>query len=119
MPKKLKKLSVKIEEGICSVVVTISVPIQLVSRCFLMILPLPTPRALAAVTYSLSFKVSTWLLTILAMPTQYSRANTIKILIRFSPTTLTQLKPGTSFKLSRGAFNANFNSTISRISGTV
>ena len=38
------------EEGICSVVVTIKVPIQLVSRCFLMIRPSLAPRALAAIT---------------------------------------------------------------------
>ena len=50
-PKKLKKLSVKIEDGICKVVVTIKVPIQFVSKCFLIILPLFAPSALAAVTY--------------------------------------------------------------------
>jgi len=37
-PRKLKKLSVKIEDGICRVVVTINVPMQLVRRCFLIIL---------------------------------------------------------------------------------
>ena len=49
IPKKLKKLSVKIEDGICKVVVTIKVPIQLVNKWFLIILPLLTPKALAAV----------------------------------------------------------------------
>ena len=43
-PKKLRKLSVNIEEGICSVVVTIRVPTQLVNRCFLIILHRKLPR---------------------------------------------------------------------------
>ena len=119
MPRKLKKLSVKMEEGICNVVVTISVPIQFVSKCFLMILPLLTPKALAAVTYSLSFNISTWLRTIRAIPTQYRRANTTKILIRFSPTVFTHPKPGTFTNEARGAFNAKESKTISRMSGTV
>lgn len=69
-PRKLKKLSVKMEEGICSVVVTIKVPIQFVNRCFLMILPFFAPSALAAVTYSLSLSIRIWLRTIRAIPTQ-------------------------------------------------
>ena len=93
-PRKLRKLSVKIDDGICSVVVTISVPIQFVSRCFLIILAEDAPSALAAVTYSLSFSIRIWLRTIRAIPTQYKRANTMKILIRFSPTTEIHPKPG-------------------------
>jgi hypothetical protein len=71
------------------------------------------------VTYSLSLSISTWLLTILAIPTQYKRANTMKILMRFFPTIPTQLKPGTSFRVSRGAFSAKDRRTIKRISGMV
>ena len=38
-PRKLKKLSVKMEAGICKVVVTIKVPMQFVSRCLRMTRP--------------------------------------------------------------------------------
>jgi hypothetical protein len=55
-PRKLRKLSVKMEDGICRVVVTMRVPMQLVSRCFLMMRPLEAPSARAAVTYSLCFR---------------------------------------------------------------
>ena len=47
------------------------------------------------------------------------RANTTKILIRFSPTTPTQEKPGTFFRPSNGALSAKDKSTIKRISGIV
>ena len=58
------------EDGICKVVVTISVPMQFVSRCFLIILEPLAPSALAAVTYSDSFKTKTCERVMRAIPTQ-------------------------------------------------
>ena len=109
----------KMEAGICRVVVTIRVPMQLVSRCFLMIRPLEAPSARAAVTYSLSFRIRIWLRTIRAMPTQYSRAKMMKMEIMLGPRVCIHLKPGLVARLSRGSFRAMPSRMISRISGMV
>ena len=119
MPRNERKLSVKMAEGICSVVVTMSVPMQFVRMCFLMMRPVPAPRARAAVTYSLSFSVSTWLRTMRAIPTQYKRANTIRILMSCTPMMLIQPKPGFSARDCSGYFSVEASRMMMSRSGTV
>ena len=107
------------EDGICRVVVTIRVPMQFVSRCFLMMRPPEAPSARAAVTYSLSFSVRTWERTIRAMPTQYSRAKMMKMDTMLGPSFCIQPKPGLVARPSSGSLMAMASRMMSRMSGMV
>ena len=69
------------EDGgrICRVVVTIRVPMQLVSRCFLMMRPPDAPSAGSGDILALTSASGPGSGTIRAMPTQYSSAKMMKM----------------------------------------
>ena len=84
-PIKLRKLSVKMAEGICRAVEMMMTLMQLGRICLRMIRLGFAPIARAASTYSLFLMVRIWPRTRRAMPTQYSRPNTTNILSMFVP----------------------------------
>ena len=87
-PKKDMKDSVKMADGICRQVVATIWPMQLGSRCRLMIRPLEAPRARAAVTYSCFLRVRIWPRMMRLIPTQYRQAKAMNMPIRLGPTFL-------------------------------
>ena len=69
-PRKERKDSRKMAEGICRQVVTTIWPMQLGSRWRRIIRPLDAPRARAAVTYSCCLIWRTWPRIMRLIPTQ-------------------------------------------------
>ena len=84
-----------------------------------MMRPPDAPSARAAVTYSLSLRVSTCERTIRAMPTQYSSAKMMKIDTMLGPRVCIQPKPGLVASTSSGSLMAMASRMMSRMSGMV
>ena len=108
-------------DGICRQVEIISWPTQLGSRCLRIILAGEAPSTVAAVTYSCCFRDSTCPLIIRDMPTQYSRANVMKILTIPTPredmaSTTGLLEP--SNQACRGSLSTTCSSSTISTSGT-
>ena len=122
MPRKDRKDSVKMAEGICRKVVVTIWPMQLGSRCRRMIRPPLAPRARAAVTYSCCLSWGIWPRMMRLMVTQYSRPKAMKMEMRLGPRMVTRFWSGPLpefWKFSRMGLRVAERSRMMSTSGMV